>query len=316
MTDKFVNDINQAGPDCAEQEISTLYRHIANEQPLAELDNTILHLARNKDLLQAKPEDKPVSLMDRIKSHSGPLAMAASVVLVGSIVLLQDWREEVLPKRYGPQSGGGYDYAAPPTPQATSAPNESAVMEQGLVPDSSEPEDAMATSARQAGQQGLTLDKRLHNKQSSNQVQSRFRSQPELERRLPPADTQVERARFKAKFDQSAKSELPEVQAYPAPDLIVETTPEKLAPAADEKADSLDSKQEIQAVSSQPMLEFAASDAQLQHKPPAVWLKEIEILLEIDEQAVAIKELKAFVDRHPDYPLSEKYQKLLALPEE
>ncbi|WDE01611.1 hypothetical protein [Thalassomonas actiniarum] len=307
----------------AEQEISNLYRQMAKEQPPGELDNTILHLARNKELLTAEAEVKPVSFIERIKARSGPLAMAASVVLVGSVVLLQDWRQELVPKRYGPQSGD-YDHVTPqaeqtlqpaPIPPATQAQKETGALEQLERYQAAEQVENSIVQQ----QEGVVLDEKPLTKQTDARVQSRFRSQPEVEQLFPAADTQLDNVRLKTEFGgagQEAAAKVPEVQAFTAPAQRTGATKIYDRPAKTQSKDKAkqdeDSQQlGVKATSMSFSQKTAQSHDVLQQKRITAWLSEIDQLLAAGEQAKAIEQLTAFVAANPDYPLAEKYQKLL-----
>ncbi|WP_281557595.1 hypothetical protein [Thalassomonas sp. RHCl1] len=321
MKDNHESD-NRAG---AEQEISNLYRKMAKEQPPAELDNTILHLARNKDVLMAEAEVKPVSLIERIKARSGPLAMAASVVLVGSVVLLQDWRQELVPKRYGPQSGD-YDHVTPQAEQTLqSAPASSAAQAQketgGFEQVESYQGAEQARDSIEQQQESVVLDEKPSARQIETRAQSRLRSQPEIEQLLPAADTQLDKVRLKAEFagaGQEAAAKVPEVQAFTAPAQRTGATKVYDRPAKMQSKDKAkqDSQQlGVKATSMSFSQKTAASHDLLQQKRIAAWLAEIDQLLAAGEQAKAVEQLTAFVAANPDYPLAEKYQKLLPQPE-
>ncbi|WDE14277.1 hypothetical protein [Thalassomonas haliotis] len=302
--------------EAAEREISSLYRKMAKEQPPEELDNTILHLARNKEMLMAEAEVKPVSLMARIKARSAPLAMAASVVLVGSVVLLQDWRGELVPKRYGPQSGS-YDHAAPQAEPAEQA-GQTLQSTPASRPAQTRPESAAQRQIEQ--QEAVTLDERALQKHSEGQGQNRFRVQPEVERLLPAADAQLDKASLKAEFGQDAAATVSKVQAYTAPGESTGATKVYKRPAKSESQDKAEQdqggknspQQGIKASSMAFSQQAAANNNLQQQKPISAWLAEIEQLLAAGEQTEVINQLKAFVAANPDYPLAEKYQKLLS----
>ncbi|WDE08017.1 hypothetical protein SG34_014640 [Thalassomonas viridans] len=317
MKDNRENFVSGTGPGDAEREISDLYRQIAKEQPSAELDNSILHLARNKELLTAKPEVKPQSLMEKIKSRSGPLAMAASVVLVGSVVLLQDWRQELLPKRYDPQPGISYDAPQTEPAQASQAvQEENAALQQAEVYQAAGQEQEAAGKDTLSQSGALTLDERPLKSQPQSRQQTRLRAQPELESLLPADDTRVDKARFKTEFagaDRDGGAKVPEVQAYPAPKQVSGATEATRRPAAsqDMKKDIGRQESQQQAVKTSAMHFSRQGAVKSRQKGVTTWLAEIEQLLAAGEQEEAISELKAFVVAYPDHDLTEKYQKLL-----
>ena len=322
-----MSDFNKDGKSnqqAAELHISQLYQQLAHEQPGSALDDTILQLARNKQAIKLKPAEKPESFTAKFRRWTAPLTMAASVVLVGSVVLLQDWQQEFIPKRVGPEVSSSSGYQAPVSPQTSTEPSKEQNKEQSTRENT---EQSIKQSTGKSPGQNLPQSsdtgqrlRKAEQQQKSLSSESQLSTLSETEQALPSAAKKVH---FSQQNSQQGNQQIVpkrSLKATPkslpktsfAPGLQISTRQETPAPlsAKGQAAQALtENFSDEMAIS--PVSLPALGDAGLEQQRINVWLKEIDQLITDENRDSAIKQLKTFVSKYPNYSLSDKYKTLL-----